>query len=97
MSSCLNLVHWVQWGCTEFCPKRSKSYSHLCNHFAASTTQLEDKLSCAGQDKIDCDDDLLEDAIEGEFFRWSGRCPFDAAELAMHKGCCDVVLNFSVK
>jgi hypothetical protein len=51
---------------------------------------LEDKLSCAGQDKIDCDDDLLEDAIEGEFFRWSGRCPFDVAELARHKGCCDV-------
>jgi hypothetical protein len=47
--------------------------------------------------KIDCEDDLLEDAIEGEFFRWSGRCPFDLAELAMHKGCCDVGLNFSVK
>jgi hypothetical protein len=58
---------------------------------------LEDKLSCAGQDKIDCEYDLLEDAIEGELFRWSGRCPFDVAELAMHKGCCDVVLNFSVK
>jgi hypothetical protein len=35
--------------------------------------------------------------LKESFFRWGGRCPFDAVELAMHKGCCDVVLNFSVK